>query len=223
MNFNIDEHKDCFKTEKDEACFWHGQTDGVGGQENAREIASENDWKTLEMCMLENRDELEQAGVEFQEKANGGIRITYGENAAEENKFFDDCSRSFAEQASGDVHTIEGSDPRPNGQAEQDYPHTYNRVEHPTLDDKTDVNSITAIDPKTREETGKEVRGEDGKLHRENENLSNSETDTNCLSNFSKDSNSENEPSNVDKGCLFSGIDKEEDSSNLSKNNGMEM
>lgn len=222
MYFNIDEHKDCFKTDENEAYFWHGQTDGVGGQDNAMQIASENGGKTLEMCMLEHRDELEQAGVIFDER-DDGIYIKYGETEDETNKFWEDCSRSFAEQASGDVHVIEGSDPRPNGQSEQDYPNVYNRVEHPTLEDNPNVNQIQGIDPKTREETGKEVRGEDGKLHREDENLSNSETDTNCLSNFSKDNNSENEPSNVDKGCLFSGIDKEDDSPNLSKNNGMDM
>ena len=153
MFFDIDAHKDCFKTNPDAAYFWHGQTDGIGGQNNAMEIASQNNGKTLEMCMLENRDELEDAGVRFRDNSNGTVDISYGSNEEENNRFWDDCSKSFAEQASGNIHVIDGSDPRQNGQSEKEYPCVYNRLEHPTLEQNEDVNSITHIDPKSQEAT----------------------------------------------------------------------
>lgn len=51
MYFDIDAHKDCFKTNSDEAYFWHGRTNGCGGQDVAMDIASANSGKTLEMCI----------------------------------------------------------------------------------------------------------------------------------------------------------------------------
>lgn len=153
MFFDIDAHKDCFKTNPDEAYFWHGQTDGIGRQNNAMEIASQNNGKTLEMCMLENRDELEDAGVRFRDNSNGTVDISYGSNEEESNRFWEDCSKSFAEQASGNIHVIDGSDPRQNGQSEKEYPCIYNRLEQPTLKQNENVNSITHVDPKSQEVT----------------------------------------------------------------------
>lgn len=150
MYFDIDAHKGCFKTNPDEAYFWHGRTNGCGGQDNAMDIAVENNGKTLEMCMLNHRDQLERAGVEFFTSPDGTVEIFYGSNQQESNKFWEDCSRSFAEQSSGNIHVIEGTDLRPNGQSERDYPNVYNRIEHPALEQNHNVNSITHIDPYTR-------------------------------------------------------------------------
>ena len=153
MYFDIDAHKDCFKTDANEAYFWHGRTNGCGGQDNSMDIAIHGNGKTLEMCMLEHRDRLEQAGVMFQDKANGTVAIDYGSNLDESRRFWDDCSKSFAEQASGNIHVIDGTDPRPNGQAECDFPSTYNRIEHHALEQNQNVNSITHVDPYTRQPT----------------------------------------------------------------------
>lgn len=154
MYFDIDAHKDCFKTNKDEAYFWHGRTDGCGGQDNAMDIASQNNGQTLEMCMLSNRSELEAAGVIFEDKGNGKVSIDYDGNLEESNKFWEDCSKAFAEQASGNVYVIEGSDPRPNGQLECDYPSVYNRIEHPSLEQNQNVSGIVHINPSDGKVTG---------------------------------------------------------------------
>ncbi len=156
MYFDIDAHRDCFKTKDDEAYFWHGRTNGIGGQNVAVDIASESNGKTLEMCMLENQKELEKAGVEFLRKPDGNVEIFYGSNQEESAKFWNDCSKAFVEQASGNVHVIEGTDLRPNGQSEKDYPSIYNQIERPTLEQNQQVNCITQIDPFTRNQTGSE-------------------------------------------------------------------
>lgn len=156
MYFDIDAHKDCFKTNENKAYFWHGQTDGYGGQNNAMSIASENNGKTLEMCMLENRNELERAGVNFEDFPNGSVNISYGVNDDENTRFWEDCSKAFAEQASGNVRVIEGTDPRPNGQPESAFPSVYNRIERPALEENQNVSGITHINPFDGRETGYE-------------------------------------------------------------------
>lgn len=147
MYFDIDAHRDCFKTNKDEAYFWHGQTNGCGGSKNAMDIASQNGGKTLEMCIQENRAELEKAGVKFKDHDDGTVSIDYGNTRDESKRFWGDCSKSFAEQSSGNVHVIEGTDLRPNGQYEKDYPSVYNRIERPTLEQNAKVTSLTIVNP----------------------------------------------------------------------------
>lgn len=156
MYFDVDAHRGCFKTNPNEAYFWHGLTDGCGGPENANNIAGKNG-KTLERCMLDHRDELEKAGVRFKDNNDKTVSIDYGNTIGESKQFWEDCSKSFAEQASGNVHVIEGTDSRPNGQSEKDYPSVYNCVEYPALVQNQNVTSITHIDPATRQQTGVEV------------------------------------------------------------------
>ena len=120
------------------------------------EIAGKNG-KTLEMCMMEHREELEGAGVRFKENDDKTVSIDYGNTRDESKQFWDDCSKSFAEQSSGNVHVIEGKDLRPNGQTESEFPSTYNRIEHPALEQNQNVNSIIHIDPKSREQTAIET------------------------------------------------------------------
>lgn len=153
MYFDIDAHKGCFSTKPDEAYFWHGRSNGCGGQHNAMEIARENNGKTLEMCMLEHREQLQYAGVVFVDKDKDKVSIDYNGNLSEANQFWDDCSKAFAEQASGNIHVIDGFDPRQNGQLECDYPSVYNRIEYPALAQNPNVNSITHIDPFTQQPT----------------------------------------------------------------------
>lgn len=54
---------------------------------------------------------------------------------------------------------IEGTDTRPNGQSESDYPSVYNRIERPTLEQNQQVDSITKIAPDSRKEVGCETFG----------------------------------------------------------------
>lgn len=156
MYFDIDAHKDCFKTNGDETYFWHGQTNHIGDKDIANSIADLNKGKTLEMCMLDNIDELENAGVRFKFNDDDTVTISYGSNQSEANQFWDDCSKSFAEQATGNIYVIEGTDPRPNGQSEGDYPSVYNRIERPTLEQNPNITSITYINPANGETTGVE-------------------------------------------------------------------
>ena len=91
MDFNIKEYAHCFETAPDEAYFWHGQTNGIGGQLNALNIAEERGGKTLEMCMFEHREELKQAGVNFDVEFKDGkseLLISYGKTY-EENQVMD--------------------------------------------------------------------------------------------------------------------------------------
>ena len=178
MGFDIKKFSYCFKTEKDQAYFWHGITTNderiwhapgekgftvYGGQNNAMKIADENNGKTLERCMLDYQEDLEKAGVKFEFFDNGELMsISYGD-VEETQIFFDECSESFAKQASGNVHVIEGEDLRyyadKDGQFQmlpEEYyaDSTWNRKEHPKLQENPDVDSIIQINSMTGEETG---------------------------------------------------------------------
>lgn len=172
--FDINTYSHCFKTEANEAYFWHGQTTTDGnnyqGQDNAAEIASAHNGKTLEMCMLEHREELEKAGVRFEPSDGELPRISYGNNDEENEAFWRDCSAAFAQQASGDVHVIEGEDvrfdnpinghPEIEGQLEivpeaEYQKSTWATIEHPELEKNEKVTSISQVDAVSGEETGK--------------------------------------------------------------------
>jgi len=151
MDFDIEKYAHCFKTNPDEAYFWHGETKGTGGHDVSMQIAKERSGKTLEMCMIEHRAELEKAGVKF----NSDIR--YGDTEQENINFWRDCSQSFAAQARGRVHVIEGTDTRPCGTREHLYTESvWADVEKPILMglDNYQVYSITAIDPATGRDKG---------------------------------------------------------------------
>jgi len=161
MFFDINKYSYCFQTNPNEAYFWHGQSTDengniYGGQDNAMRIAEENGGKTLEMCMLDHRDDLEKAGVHFNDYDDGTVKISYGSNSDENNRFWSDCSESFADQASGDIHVIEGQDPREDGTPEM-YSHcVYNDTEHKNLLHNSNITSITHIDAINGNELGLE-------------------------------------------------------------------
>ena len=157
MDFDINKYAHCFATKPNEAFFWHGRTtdeNGIahGGPDNAASIASANNGKTLEMCMLANRKELEGAGVAFNDYYDEdgfliGTDISVPGSTQSQQSFWDACSKSFAEQASGDVHVIEGTDNRPDGTPEAKFPHTYNRIERPVLEESLDSEKVIGIIP----------------------------------------------------------------------------
>jgi len=145
-NFDIEKCRECFKTEPDQAYFWHDQTNGIGGADNAAKIARENGGKTLEMVMKENKDKLIECGAPYDEDT--------GQFIMQDEEFADICSKTFAQEASGVVHVIAGTDKRP----EQLGKSTFERVEYDELVNNAAVNGTAiVIDPYTGYETGKIV------------------------------------------------------------------
>lgn len=128
MDFDIEKYAHCFATAPNEAFFWHGTTTisdftnrsgKYEGGENANRIAEEHHGKTVIMCVLEHRDELEKGGVIFRDipdyfdkNVTSYTEIDYMGTEEELNRFWQLCSESFTKQASGDIRVIEGTDPR---------------------------------------------------------------------------------------------------------------
>ncbi|MDR3113084.1 MAG: hypothetical protein LBU09_01775 [Endomicrobium sp.] len=98
------------------------------------------------MAIHSHLGELEKIGVNSDEIR--GVHYT-----GDDPDFWDKCSKAFAEQASGDIHVIEGTDKRTLVKE-----CTYNRIEHPALVNDSKVNSITSIDAYSGKETGKVER-----------------------------------------------------------------
>ena len=169
MKFDISKYKHCFKTKENTAYFWHGRTTQNGiaymGDNNAAKIAKQNGGKTLEMCMLEYKDELMDAGVDIDIRPDGTFSIDYilAETQEEKDAFWQDCSECFAEQAQGDVHVIEGTDLRYFANQDRQYEFSneeyynnsiWNTTEHSTLASNPDVTSVITVDAVKGEETG---------------------------------------------------------------------
>ena len=55
MYFDIEAHRECFKTNRDEAYFWHGQTNECGGQDNAKNIATKSENKRKDEMIYANK------------------------------------------------------------------------------------------------------------------------------------------------------------------------
>ena len=118
-----------FKTKHNEAIFWSGRTDGVGGAEVASAFAKRNNGITLEDFIQSYMIKMPQWDL------NNPISIKTWENA----------SSAYATQASGEVRAIIGSNLRQNS--------LWETIELPTLLKNKNVTKITTIDPKTLKET----------------------------------------------------------------------
>ena len=129
VKFNIDEIRPQLKTEPDTAFFWSGKTDGVGGAEVAADIAKGKGGVTLEST-IEAKD------------------ITMPEwdfNDPSSMDAWDMASAAYAEQVSGEVRAVVGTELRPDN--------IWENVELPRLMENPNVTKITIIDPKTGIET----------------------------------------------------------------------
>ena len=129
VKFNIDEIRPKLKTEPDTAFFWSGKTDGVGGAEVAADIAKGKGGVTLEST-IEEKD------------------ITMPEwdfNVPSSMDAWDMASAAYAEQVSGEVRAVVGTELRPDN--------IWENVELPRLMENPNVTKITIIDPKTGIET----------------------------------------------------------------------
>jgi len=124
-NFNINEIKPMLKTEPDTAFFWSGKTDGVGGAEVAGDIAKRKGGVTLESTIDSNGFEMPE--WDFNNPASMDA--------------WDSASGAYAEQVSGEVRAVVGSELRPEN--------IWGNIELPQLMENPDVTKITIIDPKT--------------------------------------------------------------------------
>ncbi|WP_246369282.1 hypothetical protein [Listeria rustica] len=123
--FNIDEIHPKLKTEPDTAFFWSGRTEGVGGADIAADVAKSKGGVTLESTI-----------------GNKNIKMPEWDfNKPESMKAWDLASGSYAEQVSGEVRAVVGSELREGN--------IWENVELPRLKNNPKVTKITMIDPKT--------------------------------------------------------------------------
>ncbi|MFZ0040657.1 MAG: hypothetical protein WAK93_05075, partial [Solirubrobacteraceae bacterium] len=123
------ESSEAFATATDQAFFWSGRTEGVGGADIASELASGKGGTTLESLV-----------------AQRGIRLPeYDPSDPASVAAWESASRQYAEQASGTVYAVVGKSLRPGS--------VWEEVELPALEDNPNVTRIVRIDPKTHAET----------------------------------------------------------------------
>jgi len=128
---SIDELRALTRTAPDTAFYWSGRdANGVGvgpdGSGIAENIASGNGGRTLEQTLA----------------ANGVDPLpVWNQKDPESVRFWEDASAAFAENASGQVRAVVGSDLRPGN--------IWQTVEIPRLVDNQNVTSISQLDPDT--------------------------------------------------------------------------
>ncbi len=116
------------KTKPDEAFFWSGRTNGIGGEANARLIAESQNGVTLEKLLDER-----------------GIKMpSWDDNNPVTSKVWRDISSSYADQVSGKVRAVIGESLRPGA--------VWTNDELPKLLLNNNVTEIKIIDPATRVE-----------------------------------------------------------------------
>ena len=128
---------------------------------NAAEIAKSLGGKTIRMCLLENRQVFESAGVKYMEipMEDGSVytRIRYGNTLEENDNFWKACSEAFSISAQGDIYCIEGTDFRPDDMPEHKFPCIYNAIELPIMMLLKKVNAISKVSQISGKETGEIV------------------------------------------------------------------
>ena len=114
-----------FQTKPNEAFFWSGKTNGVGGADAAGKIAGANGGTTLEQLTV-----------------NKGIELpAWDPNDPASVQSWTDASRSYADGASGTVRAVIGSSLRPGN--------VWETTELPALMANPNVTQIIQIDPLT--------------------------------------------------------------------------
>jgi len=117
------------KTGANEAFFWSGKTEGVGGATRAFEIAKNQGGTTLEGL-------IESKGIKMPE---------WDINNPQSVKAWEAISSEYASQVSGKVRAVIGQELRPGN--------IWENVELPILKANKNVTEIITIDPKTLKET----------------------------------------------------------------------
>ena len=124
-SIDIDAIRPKLKTEPDTAFFWSGRTDGIGGAENAANIAKSRGGVTLESTI----------------ETQNIVMPEWDFNNPSTMEAWDLASGAYAEQVSGEIRAVIGSELRPGN--------IWENVELPRLKNNPNVTKITTIDPKT--------------------------------------------------------------------------
>ena len=122
---NIDEIRPKLKTEPNTAFFWSGRTDGIGGADNAANIAKSRGGVTLESTI----------------ESQNIVMPEWDFNNPSTMEAWDLASEAYAEQVSGEIRAVIGAELRTGN--------IWENVELPRLMKNPNVTKITTIDPKT--------------------------------------------------------------------------
>ena len=126
---DIDKIRPQLKTEPDTAFFWSGRTEGIGGADTAANIAKGKGGVTLESII----------------EAKKIVMPEWDFNNPSTMEAWDLASGAYAEQVSGEIRAVVGSELRTGN--------IWENIELPRLEANPNVTKITIIDPKTQMET----------------------------------------------------------------------
>jgi RHS repeat-associated protein len=116
---------DAVKTEPNQAFFWSGRTEGVGGEHVAKQVATAHGGTTLELQL----------------EKNGVVMPPWDPNNPKAVKEWEEISKSYAQQACGLTRGVIGQELRPGN--------IWQTREKGALTDNPSVTQIDTIDPKT--------------------------------------------------------------------------
>ena len=124
-DFDVELIRGRLKTDPDTAFFWSGRTDGIGGMDVAKKIAKNKGGVTLESTI----DDTNIVMPEWDFNAPSSVTA------------WEEASNVYAEQVSGEIRAVVGSELRPGN--------IWENIELPRLKANPNVTKITTIDPKT--------------------------------------------------------------------------
>ncbi len=124
-DFDVELIRGRLKTDPDTAFFWSGRTDGIGGMDVAKKIAKNKGGVTLESTI----DDTNIVMPEWDFNTPSSVTA------------WEEASNVYAEQVSGEIRAVVGSELRPGN--------IWENIELPRLKVNPNVTKVTTIDPKT--------------------------------------------------------------------------
>ena len=124
-DFDVELIRGRLKTDPDTAFFWSGQTDSIGGMDVAKKIAKNKGGVTLESTI----DDTNIVMPEWDFNTPSSVTA------------WEEASNVYAEQVSGEIRAVVGSELRPGN--------IWENIELPRLKANPNVTKVTTIDPKT--------------------------------------------------------------------------
>ena len=124
-DFDVELIRGRLKTDPDTAFFWSGRTDGIGGMDVAKKIAKNKGGVTLEST-------IDDTNIVMPE---------WNFNTPSSVTAWEEASNVYAEQVSGEIRAVVGSELRPGN--------IWENIELPRLKANPNVTKVTTIDPKT--------------------------------------------------------------------------